>query len=126
MASAPPHDEIDSYVPHVDVGPPNHPYVTVTQYHKQLLEMAMRNKATPTIQEVANALNIPFAYAVKLQNGVDDIKREARDAFRITSGTSKRTQPYYKGGRKSRRYSKKSGRKSRRYSKKSSKRSCRR
>ena len=77
------------------------------------------------IQKVAVELGIPFTHAFQLQNKLDTIKnnaRDAHDAFQITSGTSKRTQPYYKGGRKSRRHSKKSRRhakKSRRHAKKS-------
>lgn len=130
MATAPTQNEIYAgYKP--PVGPPNHPYVTASQYHKKLLEMGVDDDAQAyEIEKVADELGIPFEYAFRLQHAVDTIKnnaaRDAHDAFQITSGTSKRTQPYYKGGRKSRRYSKKSGRKSRRHSKKSSKRSCRR
>ena len=124
-ASAPTQEEIDAYNPPVNNGPPNHPYVNVSQYHKKLLEMGFGDAKPVDIQKVAVELGIPFTHAFQLQNKLDTIKnnaRDAHDAFQITSGTSKRTQPYYKGGRKSRRHSKKSRRhakKSRRHAKKS-------
>lgn len=64
MATAPPYDE-----------------VTWQQYHSQLMAMAMRNKATPTIQEVAAALGIPLDEATQHQSHIDDIKREARAEY---------------------------------------------
>jgi len=122
MATAPTQEEIDAYNPPVNDGPPNHPYVSVYQYRKKLSEMGFGDAKPVDIQKVAVELGIPFTYALQLQHTLDKIKnnaQDAHDAFQITSGTSKRTQPYYKGGRKSRRYSKKSGRKSRRHGKKS-------
>ena len=41
----------------------------------------MRNKATPTIQEVANALGIPLDEATQHQSHRDDIKREAHAEY---------------------------------------------
>ena len=70
MATAPPCDE-----------------VTWQQYHRKQIEMAIRNKATPSIQEVANELNISFDDASQHQEYIDDLK---------------------KGGKKSRRHGKKS------------------
>ena len=121
MATAPTQEEIDAYNPPVNDGPPNHPYVSVYQYRKKLSEMGFGDAKPDDIQKVAVELGIPFTYAFQLQHTLDKIKNNAQvahDAFQITSGTSKRTQ-HYKGGRKSRRYSKKSGRKSRRHGKKS-------
>ena len=60
MATAPPYDD-----------------VTCQQYHRQLLAMARCNKATPTIQEVADALGISLVEATHHQAYIDDIKREA-------------------------------------------------
>ena len=116
-ATAPTQEDIYSNTPE----PPNHPHVTASQYYKKLVDMGFGDDAqADDIQKVADALDIPFDYAFKLQHEVDNIINNAHVASQITSGTSKRTQPY-KGGRKSRRYGKKSGRKSRRHSKKSRK-----
>jgi hypothetical protein len=123
MATAPTQEEIDAYNPPVNDGPPNHPYVSVYQYRKKLSEMGFWDKPVD-IQKVADELGIPLPYALQLQYTSDKIKNNAQDAldaFKITRGTSKRTQPYYKGGKKSRRHAKKSrrhGKKSRRHGKK--------
>ena len=118
---------------------------SVGDYHRKMLELGRIHGRPATIEEVADALGIQFNEAVRLQNIVNNIKKDAKDAFdkdnRLQSDklASLGHQPQQKprdpndplafGGRKSRRYSKKSGRKSRksrRHSKKSSKRSCRR
>jgi hypothetical protein len=85
---------------------PAYDEVTWQQYHRKQIEMALRDKAPPSIQAVANELNISLDEAEKHQAYLDDLK---------------------KGGKKSRRHSKKSRRhskKSRRHAKKS--RKCRR
>jgi hypothetical protein len=47
-------------------------------YHRHLLALARCNKATPTIQEVADAMGISEARATQLQSYLDGIIREAR------------------------------------------------
>lgn len=64
MATAPPCDE-----------------VTLQQYHRKQIEMAIRNKATPSIQEVANELYISFTEASRHQAYIDKIKQEAHDDY---------------------------------------------
>jgi hypothetical protein len=59
------------------------PYDDVTwqQYHRKQIEMAIRNKATPSIQAVANELNISFIEASRHQEYIDKIKQEAHDDY---------------------------------------------
>jgi phage-related minor tail protein len=82
---------------------PAYNQVTWQQYHKKQIEMSIRDKATPSIQAVANELDISLDEAKKHQAYIDDLK---------------------KGGKKSGRKSRRHGKKSRRHSKKS--RKCRR
>ena len=92
---------------------PAYDEVTWQQYHKKQIEMAIRDKATPSIQAVANELNISLDDAEKHQAYIDELKKGGRKSRRH--------------GKKSRRHGKKSrrhGKKSRRHSKKS--RKCRR
>ena len=115
---------------------------SVGDYHRKMLELGRTHGRPAAIEEVAGALGIQINEAVRLQNIVNNIKKDAKDAFdkdnRLQSdklaslghqphqAPRDPNDPFSFGGRKSRRYSKKSGRKSRRHSKKSSKRSCRR
>jgi hypothetical protein len=108
MASAPTQEEIDSYTP-PPVGPPNYPFVTASEYHKKQSELGRVYNRSATIEEVADALGIPFSYAFMLQHNLDKIK--------LTGGKKSR-----RHAKKSRRHAKKSRRhakKSRRHSKKS-------
>jgi hypothetical protein len=88
---------------------PAYDEVTWQQYHRKQIEMAIRDKAPPSIQAVANELNISLDEAEKHQAYLDELKKGGRKSRRH--------------GKKSRRHAKKS-RKSRRHSKKS--RKCRR
>jgi len=66
---------------------PEYDKVTWRQYHQKLIDIAIRDKKNPSIQEVANELNISFDDASQHQEYIDDLK---------------------KGGKKSRRHGKKS------------------
>jgi len=64
MATAPPYDD-----------------VTCQQYHRKQIEMAIRNKATPSIQAVAAAMGISLVEASRHQEYIDKIKQEAHDDY---------------------------------------------
>jgi hypothetical protein len=123
---------------------------TVTDYHRTILNLEKEHGRPPTIQEVANALNITLdkneSHKIQI---VKDIISNAKEEMRIAEKnlTSDRNRsmgiveppqaprdpnnPFHSGGRKSRRHAKKSRRhakKSRRHGKKSrrhGKKSCR-
>jgi len=50
-------------------------------YHRHLLALAMRDKKTPAVKQVAAAMGIPLVRATQLQSYLDDIKKEAHAEY---------------------------------------------
>ena len=100
---------------------PAYNQVTWQQYHRKQIEMAIRDNATPSIQAVANELNISLDEAEKHQAYIDKIMDDVTQSIsdrKEDMDTADRYRDLNMGGKKSRR---KSGRKSGRHSKKSRK-----
>ena len=98
---------------------PAYDKVTWKQYHQKQIEMAIRDKATPSIQAVANELNISLDDAIQHQAYIDKIMDDVDQSIsdrKEDMDTADRYRDLNMGGKKSGR---KSGRKSRRHSKKS-------